>query len=337
MNLLLVRSSTNFKFILVHANLRSSTIMSLHSALLLGESYSKKTLSDLLNEPSLAPVREGIYTCKNNKSIMLFVDLVKNGKEERFHFNDYFQEDYFHWDSQPRQDINTPTIKKLISGLLEVNLFVRIDQKVKSNTQPFKYCGRLEYTDYYQNTSKPVHIVFSSIDYDENNGQLKDIYLWQPETIGKSTTNNNYGVKPGSKQKNFKKPNYTERKGLINSRVGQGYYRQEILNKWDNRCAVTGLGIKEVLIASHIVPWKSADDQERLDFNNGILLSPNLDALFDKHLISFDDNGKILIHSRLDVQHQECLGIKKEMKLRSVNTEMRKYLEIHRVKFYESN
>ena len=53
------------------------------------------------------------------------------------------------------------------------------------------------------------------------------------------------------------------------------------------------------MIASHIVPWKDSSDQERRDVNNGILLSPTYDALFDKHLISFDDTGSIIISSKI--------------------------------------
>ena len=93
------------------------------------------------------------------------------------------------------------------------------------------------------------------------------------------------------------KPTTTERKGLVTSRVGQGYYRHEILNRFEGKCAVTGADSEELLIASHIVPWRDSNEFERLDVNNGILLSPTYDALFDKHLISFSDEGEILLSS----------------------------------------
>ena len=57
---------------------------------------------------------------------------------------------------------------------------------------------------------------------------------------------------------------------------------------------MTGCNLEEILIASHIVPWKDCTDEERLDVDNGLLLSPNYDALFDKHLISFDEDGKLI-------------------------------------------
>lgn len=80
-------------------------------------------------------------------------------------------------------------------------------------------------------------------------------------------------------------PNETERTGLVTSRVGQGQYRQDLIRKWGGKCAVTGFDKLELLIASHIVPWKDSTNIERLDVENGILLSPNLDALFDQHLM----------------------------------------------------
>ena len=66
----------------------------------IGNKYSKKELANILNEPSLKTVREGVFNCNNSASYLLFVDLEKHGKEERFHFDDFFEEDYFHWDSQ---------------------------------------------------------------------------------------------------------------------------------------------------------------------------------------------------------------------------------------------
>jgi putative restriction endonuclease len=81
---------------------------------------------------------------------------------------------------------------------------------------------------------------------------------------------------------------------LIDARVGQGLFRNEV-EKIENRCRVTGLRNKSFLIASHIKPWRSSTNAERLDGHNGFLLSPHVDKLFDKGYISFNDNGKILL------------------------------------------
>ena len=131
----------------------------------------------------------------------------------------------------------------------------------------------------------------------------------------------------------YKKPNKTERKGLVNTRVGQGLYRRDLLNKFQNKCAVTGAELKEILIASHIVPWKDSSDEERRDVNNGILLSPTYDALFDKHLISFDDLGSIIISSKIK-NLVNVLGIDPNAKVK-VDDEMKNYLTKHRVQVRE--
>jgi len=103
--------------------------MNINELLNLGEQYSKKELSKILGESNLELVREGVYSCKESSSYLLFVDLEKKDKEERFHFNDFFEEDYFHWDSQTTQHINSPKIQSILSGDLSVYLFVRISQK----------------------------------------------------------------------------------------------------------------------------------------------------------------------------------------------------------------
>ncbi len=66
----------------------------------------------------------------------------------------------------------------------------------------------------------------------------------------------------GKRKQSYKKPNTTERLGLIVSRVGQGYYRTEILERWENKCSIKDIGLEKISIASHIVPWKKSNDDE---------------------------------------------------------------------------
>lgn len=131
--------------------------------------------------------------------------------------------------------------------------------------------------------------------------------------------------------KHQRPPNTTERRGLVTSRVGQGYYRQLVVEKFNGLCAVKRAGPKEILIASHIVPWRDSSDEERLDLENGILLSPNYDALFDKHLISFDDSGGILFSPLLDEDQATKLGVMPTDRI-DVTPPMKPYLARHREK-----
>ncbi|MCH7224537.1 HNH endonuclease [Haloferula sp. A504] len=81
-------------------------------------------------------------------------------------------------------------------------------------------------------------------------------------------------------------------------RRGQGYFRDAVLNNYDNRCALTGLPVRELLIASHILPW-AGHETERLNVRNGIALNRLHDAAFDQALIAFDDNLRLLLSKRL--------------------------------------
>ena len=107
---------------------------------------------------------------------------------------------------------------------------------------------------------------------------------------------------------NEKKGQVTQRIQQILARVGQGVYRENLEKLWNSACAVTGCQIREVLRASHAKPWKDCKDEERLAGHNGLLLSANYDALFDKGLISFSplkEGWKIMISPSIDKSQKE--------------------------------
>ncbi|MET4687722.1 HNH endonuclease [Sinorhizobium fredii] len=91
----------------------------------------------------------------------------------------------------------------------------------------------------------------------------------------------------------------TERRQLIDARLGQGQFRSSLLAGWHGRCAVTSCSLPAVLRASHIVAWREASNAERLDPENGLPLVATLDALFDAGLISFNDQGELLAKPNL--------------------------------------
>jgi hypothetical protein len=93
-------------------------------------------------------------------------------------------------------------------------------------------------------------------------------------------------------------------------RVGQNDFRQALLKSL-KKCPITNLDEKRLLIASHIKPWVYCDNNERLDINNGFLLSPLFDKLFDKSvgLITFTSQKEILISNKLSKENIQRLGI----------------------------
>jgi len=130
---------------------------------------------------------------------------------------------------------------------------------------------------------------------------------------------------------------------LTKQRRGQNYFREIVLNNYDNRCAITGMPIRDLLIASHILPW-SGHESERLNVRNGIALNRLHDAAFDQGLIAFDDDLRLILSKRLKsflpqdsvVIHFETYeGRALEFSNDAIPPE-RAFLAKHRLRFYVS-
>jgi predicted restriction endonuclease len=105
----------------------------------------------------------------------------------------------------------------------------------------------------------------------------------------------------------------TEKTVLVNTRLGQGLFREHLIQQWQG-CAVTGYPMPAMLVASHIKPWRAANNLERLDPNNGLLLLANLDKAFDKGFISFAQSGDIMLSPLME--QPDVLGIRSNMRLK---------------------
>lgn len=115
-------------------------------------------------------------------------------------------------------------------------------------------------------------------------------------------------------------------------RLGQGRFRSRVMQAWDHRCAVTGCAREEMLRASHIKPWRDSTSAERLDGNNGLLLTANLDALFDAWMLSFDPSGLLVLAPGISRQE---LGLQKAQThlLRPLSRAQQGYMDEHRAVF----
>lgn len=138
----------------------------------------------------------------------------------------------------------------------------------------------------------------------------------------------------------------TEREALIKARVGQGKFRADVTQMWalGEVCPLTRIDIPEMLTASHIKPWRDADNTERLDPANGLLLATHVDKLFDRYLLSFRPNFlrfEVEVHPRVR-SVAEALGISKGMSLKSEHLgfestrRLQSYLTGHYERFCES-
>ena len=123
----------------------------------------------------------------------------------------------------------------------------------------------------------------------------------------------------------------TERLELVKSRIGQGLFRTRVLSRYSNHCLITGIDNPRLLVASHIKPWASATNEERLNPNNGLCLSPTYDRLFDIGLITFKDSGEIIVSSHLSRQNRLRLGLAVPRSVELLlNDELGHNLEYHR-------
>ena len=126
----------------------------------------------------------------------------------------------------------------------------------------------------------------------------------------------------------------TEKKQLVKARIGQGVFRLR-LEKIEKHCRMTGVIDKILLVASHIKPWRYSNNIEKLDGNNGLLLSPHVDKLFDKGLISFSNSGDILCANKDIEAAMRTWGLDPAMNVGAFNKRQQKYLEYHRIKIYK--
>ncbi|MET3025164.1 HNH endonuclease [Flavobacterium sp. UW10123] len=92
----------------------------------------------------------------------------------------------------------------------------------------------------------------------------------------------------------------TIKNAVIKIRLRQSKFRKDLLSSSKNKCIFTDINEPRLLIAGHIKPWSKSINKERLDVNNGILLTPTFDKLFDKFLISFDENGKVMLSEKIE-------------------------------------
>lgn len=121
----------------------------------------------------------------------------------------------------------------------------------------------------------------------------------------------------------------TTRDALIKARVGQGSFRRSLLKAWDGECAVSACSELAVLRASHIKPWRSCSDFERLDPANGLLLTANLDALFDQGFISFGDGGTMMLSRQLSRKTVVDLELPQRLR-KPLSVQQKLYLRFHR-------
>jgi putative restriction endonuclease len=100
----------------------------------------------------------------------------------------------------------------------------------------------------------------------------------------------------------------TERAAIIQARKGQGLFKARV-STIETRCRITGVHNPVHLVASHCKPWRDASNGERLDGENGLLLTPSVDHLFDRGFIGFENNGRMIVSPVAHRPSLERMGI----------------------------
>jgi hypothetical protein len=122
----------------------------------------------------------------------------------------------------------------------------------------------------------------------------------------------------------------TERTAIVQSRVGQGQFRKQLIDKYRGSCVITGINHPKLLVASHIKPWAASNNQERLQVDNGLLLSATYDRLFDSGLITFDRVGKIYLSSFIGPENEKKLHLQTGTQYPLlITSKMQQFLEYH--------
>ena len=111
-------------------------------------------------------------------------------------------------------------------------------------------------------------------------------------------------------------------------RINQSVFRRLLFDRYQC-CCLCGISDQSLLVASHIKPWSASNGEEKADVDNGLLLCPNHDKLFDVGYISFNDDGTIIISKSLSLNDMKRININKDIKV-NLTEKNKAFLEYHR-------
>ena len=123
----------------------------------------------------------------------------------------------------------------------------------------------------------------------------------------------------------------TEKQSIVLARRGQGLFRQRV-SSVERACRVTKVSQPEYLRASHSKPWRDSSNEERLNGENGLLLTPDVDLLFDRGFLSFEDNGKVLVSPVADSTAMSKMGLTGDLlgNVGAFSEGQKQFLQFHR-------
>ncbi len=266
------------------------------SLLEIGDRYTRPQLAELWGYRGYQALAKGVVTPSGHNVILLFVTHIKQGFQTQF--RDYISGDYLYWEGESRHG-NDDRVARAHERGEEIHLFYR-----DIHHSAFQYRGPLELRRFIPHRDRPSEFTFRIV---HDLGPADDVELHYEELDDLEAT---------------------ERDAVVRARIGQGEFRDGLLQLWDG-CAVTGISEPAVLRASHIKPWRRSTNAERLNPFNGLLLVAQYDLLFDRGFITFRSDGTIVLSEVIIRLPTKLLGIVDSAKLRRVERDHVPYLEYH--------
>lgn len=266
-------------------------------ALELGRLFTRPQLADLWGYESYHAIARGVVTPADSNCILLFVTREK--QDSLTQYDDFLSGDLLHWEGEERHGTDDRIARAHEHGE-QIHLFYR-----DVHHTPFRYHGQLLINSFRRRRDKPSEFTFLLV---HDLSPADDIALHQDELSSLPET---------------------ERETVVRARVGQGDFREKLLNLWRG-CAVTGIDRADLVRASHIKPWRYSTNPERLNAFNGLLLLPQYDHLFDRGYITFDESGRLEPSPAISALPPDRLGIELDAKLRSMSPDHLPFLEFHR-------
>lgn len=263
----------------------------------IGRKYTRPELAAKWGYAGYQALARGVVTPARQNLIILFVTRLKQEGVQQY--NDYLSGDHLHWEGEDGHGTDD-RIERVSASGEAIHLFYR-----EIHHSPFEYKGTLALTSAHRETDKPSRFVFR-LTHDQS--PLDDIEAHAEELTDLAPT---------------------EKEAIISARLGQGRFREDLFAIWRG-CAVTNVVSPYLLRASHIKPWRWSTNAERLNPFNGLLLLPHLDHLFDRGLITFDENGAIALSEVLSSIDRTALSLTTSARLRRLPEDTQPFLAYHR-------
>jgi hypothetical protein len=288
-----------------------------------GRSYDRPELARLWGYSSFQAFSRGVFTPKNSNLIILFVTREK--QKCLTQYRDFLSDDLLFWEGEDSH-ANDYRVAKASEHGDEIHLFYR-----SIHHAAFIYYGRIILTHYRHRENSPSEFVFKVVQLEASSGMYaeKGDSLSGSHLVAESVDVDNVAYAMAASEACL---NSMDRRIISKTRgLGQRLFRGGLLKLCEGECAITGVHNPDVLVASHIKPWTLSAQSEKLDPFNGLLLTPNFDALFDSGLVSFEDSGRIIISPALDFGDREKLRVHPDLALRKAPPSSTcQYLEFHR-------